>query len=51
MSLEDIGEDILLNVLALCGVYTVLRVSMANKFFHHVALTKVVYWIAPPEKL
>ncbi|KAJ7264225.1 hypothetical protein C8J57DRAFT_1512298 [Mycena rebaudengoi] len=43
MSLQDIGEDTLLKMLAFCNIYTVLRVSIANKFFHRVALTKQLW--------
>ncbi|KAJ7244684.1 hypothetical protein C8J57DRAFT_1476737 [Mycena rebaudengoi] len=43
MSLQDIGEGTLLKILAFCDVYTVLRVSITNKPFRCVALTKQLW--------
>ncbi|KAJ7268295.1 hypothetical protein C8J57DRAFT_1509493 [Mycena rebaudengoi] len=43
MFLQDIGEDIVLKILAFCDVYAVLRVSETNKSFHHIALTKQLW--------
>ncbi|KAJ6562040.1 hypothetical protein B0H19DRAFT_1143386 [Mycena capillaripes] len=43
MSLEVLGEDILLKVLAICDVYTALSVSILNKPLRRVALAKQLW--------
>ncbi|KAJ7806370.1 hypothetical protein B0H13DRAFT_2387112 [Mycena leptocephala] len=40
MPFEALGDDILLQVLSLCDVYTALSVSAINRFLRGVALTK-----------
>ncbi|KAJ7904838.1 hypothetical protein B0H13DRAFT_2663413 [Mycena leptocephala] len=43
MFFQDIGEDILLEILCLCDIYVVLSVSTVNKFFRRVALSKQLW--------
>ncbi|KAK6987610.1 hypothetical protein R3P38DRAFT_333938 [Favolaschia claudopus] len=41
--LQDVGEDLLIEILSVCDVYTVLLVSRVDKFLHQISLTKQLW--------
>ncbi|KAK6987602.1 hypothetical protein R3P38DRAFT_2574790 [Favolaschia claudopus] len=41
--LQEVGEDLLINILSFCDVYTVLLVSRVDKFLHQISLTKQLW--------
>ncbi|KAJ7486848.1 hypothetical protein FB451DRAFT_1228168 [Mycena latifolia] len=46
MSIQSLGDDVLLKVLSICDVYTALSVSMVNKYLREIALAKQLWlWL------
>ncbi|KAK7017331.1 hypothetical protein R3P38DRAFT_3561171 [Favolaschia claudopus] len=41
--LQEVGEDLLIDILSFCDVYTVLLVSRVDKFLHQIYLTKQLW--------